>query len=135
MFGLFGSKVTEMDSSNKLKEGFLKKESRHRKIWRERWVVLTELNLYTFETKGVYRNPTEVIDVKTIKTVKTDEKKSGFNFVSKNDIIIFLKKQKIMTDTMVFNFEAKTFEEKEGWIGAIGKAMVKTGNNVFMGNV
>ena len=40
-----------------------------------------------------------------------------------------------MTDTMVFNFEAKTFEEKEGWIGAIGKAMVKTGNKVFMGNV
>ena len=92
MFGLFGSKVTEMDSSNKLKEGFLKKESRHRKVWRERWVVLTELNLYTFETKGVYQNPTEAIDVKTIKTVKTDDKKSGFNFVSKNDIIIFLKK-------------------------------------------
>ena len=94
MFGLFGSKVTEMDSSNKLKEGFLKKESRHRKIWRERWVVLTELNLYTFETKGVYRNPTEVIDVKTIKTVKTDDKKSGFNFVSKNDIIIFFLKNR-----------------------------------------
>ena len=87
MFGLFGNKVTEMDSSNKLKEGLLKKESRHRKIWRERWVVLTELNLYTFETKGVYRNPTEVIDVKTIKTVKTDEKKNGFNFVSNDNII------------------------------------------------
>ena len=87
MCGLFGSTVTEMDSSNKLKEGLLKKESRHRKIWRERWVVLTELNLYTFETKGVYRNPTEVIDVKTIKTVKTDEKKNGFNFVSNDNII------------------------------------------------
>ena len=42
MFGLFGSKVTEKDSSNKLKEGFLKKESRHRKICRERYVILTE---------------------------------------------------------------------------------------------
>ena len=84
MFGLFGSKVTEMDSSNKLKEGFLKKESRYRKVWRERWVVLTELNIYTFENKGVYnRNPTEVIEVKTIKTVKTDETKTGFNFVRK----------------------------------------------------
>ena len=82
MFGLFGSKATEMDSSNKLKEGLLKKESRHRKVWRDRWVVLTELNLYTFENRGVYRNPTEVIDVKTIKTVKTDETKTGFNFVS-----------------------------------------------------
>ena len=36
---------------------------------------------------------------------------------------------------MTFFFEAKTFEEKEAWIGAIGKAMVKTGNTVFMGNV
>ena len=90
MFGLFGNKVTEMDNSNKLKEGLLKKESRYRKVWRERWVVLTELNLYTFENKGVYRNPTEVIDVKTIKTVKTDETKTGFNFVRKNIIILFL---------------------------------------------
>jgi len=81
MFGLFASKPTEMDSSNKLKEGFLKKESRHRKVWRDRWVVLTELNLYTFENSGSYRNPTEVIDVKKIKTVKTDETKTGFNFV------------------------------------------------------
>ena len=91
MFGLFGSKDVAMDNSNKLKEGLLKKESRHRKVWRERWVVLTELNIYTFENKGVYRNPTEVIDVKTIKTVKTDETRTGFNFVSNiyNNIILF----------------------------------------------
>ena len=89
MFGLFASKPTEMDSSNKLKEGFLKKESRHRKVWRDRWVVLTELNLYTFENSGSYRNPTEAIDVKKIKTVKTDETKTGFNFVRlKNNIIL-----------------------------------------------
>ena len=43
--------------------------------------------------------------------------------------------QKVITDNMTFFFEAKSFEEKEGWIGAIGKAMVKTGNQVFMGNV
>ena len=40
-----------------------------------------------------------------------------------------------MTDEITFYFEAKSFEEKEGWIGAIGKAMVKTGNNVFQGNL
>ena len=73
MFGLFGNKETTMDNSNKLKEGMLKKESRHRKVWRDRWVVLTETKLYTFENQGVYRNPTEAIDVKTIKTVKIDE--------------------------------------------------------------
>ena len=86
MFGLFGNKETTMDNSNKLKEGMLKKESRHRKVWRDRWVVLTETKLYTFENQGVYRNPTEAIDLKTIKTVKTDESKAGFNFVSNNII-------------------------------------------------
>ena len=81
MFNFFSNKVITINPSEKVKEGFLKKESRIRKVWRERWVVLTELNLYTFENRGVYRNPTEVIDVKKIKTVKTDDSKSGFNFV------------------------------------------------------
>ena len=66
---MFSGKDTQMDNTNRLKEGSLKKESRHRKVWRERWVVLTE-----------------AIDVKTIKTVKTDESKAGFNFVSNNII-------------------------------------------------
>ena len=79
---MFSGKDTQMDNTNRLKEGSLKKESRHRKVWRERWVVLTEANIYTFEKQGVYRNPTEIIDVKKKKTVKTDETRQGFNFVS-----------------------------------------------------
>ena len=79
---MFSGKDTQMDNTNRLKEGSLKKESRHRNVWRERWVVLTEANIYTFEKQGVYRNPTEIIDVKKIKTVKTDETRQGFNFVS-----------------------------------------------------
>ena len=47
-----------MDNSNKLKEGMLQKESRHIKVWRDRWVVLKETKLYTFENQGVYGNPT-----------------------------------------------------------------------------
>ena len=81
MFGLFSSKPTEMDSSNKIKEGFLKKESRYRKVWRERWCVLTNANFYTFESKQQYSNPTEALVIKDIKTVKTDETKQGFFFV------------------------------------------------------
>ena len=49
--------------------------------------------------------------------------------------MIFNLVQKVVTDEITFYFEAKSFEEKEGWIGAIGKSMVKTGNNVFMGNL
>ena len=32
-----------------------------------------------------------------------------------------------------FCFEAKNFEEKEAWIGAIGKAMIK-GTNIVIDN-
>ena len=82
MMNLFSNKDVTINSGDKLKEGSLKKESRYRKVWRERWVVLTSSFIYTFESKGIYKNPTESIDVKKIKTVKTDEGRNGFFFVS-----------------------------------------------------
>ena len=86
MFNFFSNKVITINLQEKLKEGLLKKESRIRKVWRDRWVVLTTSYIYTFEKEGIYKNPTEEIEVKKIKTVKTDETKSGFNFVSFNYI-------------------------------------------------
>ena len=84
MFNFFSNKIITINPSEKLKDGFLEKESRIRKVWRERWVVLTTSYIYTFENQGNLRNPTEEIEVKKIKTVKTDESRSGFNFVSIN---------------------------------------------------
>ena len=136
MFNLFSNKEVTINQGDKLKEGFLKKESRIRKVWRQRWVVLTSSFIYTFENEKIYRNPTESIDVKKIKTVKTDEGRNGFFFVSQIIIILFLSLiQKVVTEDNVFFFEAQTFEDKESWIGAIGKAMMKSGkSSVFMGN-
>ena len=79
---LFSNKIITINSNEKLKEGFLKKESRFRKVWRERWVVLTTSFIYTFEQQGIYRNPTETIDIKKIKTIKSDEANKETNFVS-----------------------------------------------------
>jgi hypothetical protein len=86
MFNFFSNKVITINPGEKVKEGFLKKESRIRKVWRDRWVVLTTSYIYTFENQGIYKNPTETIDVKKIKTVKTDESKQGSNFVSINNL-------------------------------------------------
>jgi hypothetical protein len=77
----FNSTPVDVTPQNKIKEGFLKKESRYRKVWRQRWCVLTNANFYTFETKQHYTNPTEALVIKDIKTVKTDETKQGFYFV------------------------------------------------------
>lgn len=77
----FSSKPVNIQPGDKLKEGFLSKESRYRKVWRKRWCVLTSQHLYTFENEKLYVNPTEVIEVTKIKTVKTDETKQGNYFV------------------------------------------------------
>ncbi len=84
----FSTKVIDIPPEEKIKEGSLKKESRFRKVWRERWVVLTTKYIYTFEKPRIYQNPTETLDIRNVKTVKTDETKNGFCFVSILYIII-----------------------------------------------
>ena len=84
----FSTKYITIPNEEKLKEGTLKKESRYRKVWRERWVVLTTKYIYTFEKPRIYQNPTETLDIRNVKTVKTDETKNGFCFVSILYIII-----------------------------------------------
>ena len=112
----FKKKTVSINRGDIIKEGFLEKESRYRKIWRKRWCVLTNQMLYTFEQQGSYINPTEEIETAKMKTVKTDETRG---FQSKEFYI------RIELQEDVFILKAASAEEKESWIGAIGKAMIK----------
>ena len=47
-----------------------------------RWTVLSDKHLLTFEKEKVYTSPTEIIDVSSIKTVKSDDNPLSFVFVS-----------------------------------------------------
>lgn len=78
---MLGSKVVTIQQNDKIKEGWLQKESRYRKVWRDRWCVLTSQFFYTFESEKQYINPTEQIEITKIKTVKTAEEKKGNFFV------------------------------------------------------
>ena len=78
---MLGSKVVTIQQNDKIKEGWLQKESRYRKVWRDRWCVLTSQFFYTSENEKQYINPTEQIEIAKIKTVKTDEEKKGNFFV------------------------------------------------------
>ena len=78
---MLGSKVVTIQQNDKIKEGWLQKESRYRKVWRDRWCVLTSQFFYTFENEKQYINPTEQIEIAKIKTVKKDEEKKGHFFV------------------------------------------------------
>eukprot|EP01084_Bolivina_argentea_P108226 193417_1 len=55
-----------------IKEGWLKKKSKHIKVWRQRWTVLTNDSLYTFKRQNDYQNATETILLSSITLTATD---------------------------------------------------------------
>ena len=92
--------------------------------FRKVYAVCFRNNFYIFE-KDLYLDPIEIIEIKKIKTVKSDNDFGNLCFVSYNlKMIIFFKFQKIISEDEVFFLES---EDKESWIGVIGKAMVKLG--------
>eukprot|EP00828_Plagiopyla_frontata_P035540 TRINITY_DN4691_c0_g1_i1.p2 TRINITY_DN4691_c0_g1~~TRINITY_DN4691_c0_g1_i1.p2 ORF type:complete len:116 (-),score=28.06 TRINITY_DN4691_c0_g1_i1:117-464(-) len=97
-----------------LKEGFLSKQSKYLKEWRQRWFVLTSDALYSFKEEKSYKSPTETIQLKDCTTIKSaeDEVKKENSF-------------RIDCGERIFFIIANSNTEKESWIGAIGKAMVK----------
>jgi hypothetical protein len=56
-----------------------------------RWTVLTGRYISTFEKEKTYAEPTEVIDILKIKTVKSDDNPLSFIFVrfKVNNVIYF----------------------------------------------
>ena len=76
-----------VDIKDKMKEGWLEKESRFRKVLRKRWCVLTEKTLYTFKEEKMYVDPTEQIEISLIKTTQTEETKMGKD----NDEFFFVR--------------------------------------------
>ena len=77
---MFNSKVITIQSNDKIKEGWLQKESRYRKVWRDRWCVLTSEFFYTFANEKQYIDPTEQIENNILKLQQQKEelkKKKG----------------------------------------------------------
>ena len=98
------------------KEGYIFKESRFWKVWRKRWCVLTKKWLFTYETED-WRSeakPTESIYMGKWKTVKSIDDEVNKQNAFKIDI-----------DGTIFRFQAESYAEKEAWIGALGRAMIK----------
>ena len=77
-----GNKAITISSDDIIKEGYLFKQSRYLKKWRNRWVVLKPDYLYTFKEKGVYSNPTEQIEKESIILINADNNQSEMIFVS-----------------------------------------------------
>eukprot|EP00397_Hematodinium_sp_SG-2012_P030384 GEMP01032185.1.p1 GENE.GEMP01032185.1~~GEMP01032185.1.p1 ORF type:complete len:151 (-),score=26.67 GEMP01032185.1:1614-2066(-) len=103
-----------------VKEGWLSKQSRNVREWRRRYVVLTKDCIATFKygPLEVYKSTdaTELMYFGHMMTVRSAEQET------QKENAFCLQRQK---DARFFYFIAETATEKEGWVGAIGRQMVR----------
>jgi hypothetical protein len=96
--------------------GWLMKQGEHIKTWRRRWFVLKAGKIFWFKQDGVtsMSQPRGVIEVKSCLSVKGAEdalnKPFAFEVSTNNDTQYFI---------------ADSDKEKEDWINAIGRAIVR----------
>eukprot|EP00389_Voromonas_pontica_P003869 GDKH01005713.1.p1 GENE.GDKH01005713.1~~GDKH01005713.1.p1 ORF type:complete len:129 (+),score=13.95 GDKH01005713.1:168-554(+) len=96
------------------KEGWLLKQSKVLKEWRRRWFVLTSTHLLSFKGPGSYSNPTEVIRLQDCSTIRSAESEAR----NENGF-------RVDTPERVFLLIADSFDEKESWLGSVGRKMVR----------
>mmetsp|Transcript_19463 Transcript_19463/g.39245 ORF Transcript_19463/g.39245 Transcript_19463/m.39245 type:complete len:120 (-) Transcript_19463:188-547(-) len=97
-----------------IKEGWLIKQSKFVKEWRRRWFVLTPQYMCSFKSQGELRGPTEAIRLRECSTVKSAEEDTGKENAFRVD-----------SPERVFYLIADSSEEKEAWMGTIGRQMVR----------
>jgi hypothetical protein len=97
-----------------VREGWITKQSRFVKKWRRRWLVLTATHLCSYKKERDYGHPTESIVLKECATVKSaeDDTNQQHSF-------------RVETTARTFFFVASDSADKEAWIGAIGRVMVR----------
>ncbi len=110
--GKDGKKIRVVKVENPVMEGWLWKQSRFLKTWRKRWFVLQDCKLYSFKKEKVYKDPTEIIDLKVFFSVKSAEDVTGRS----NSFVV-------TSDQEVFALIAGAEEDKDAWIRMIGKVM------------
>ncbi|KAL8432108.1 hypothetical protein ACSSS7_004853 [Eimeria intestinalis] len=96
-----------------IKEGWLSKQSKFLKDWRRRWFVLTPQCLCSYKTSDVRsQKPTEVLYLRDCSTVK-----SADDELNKENAF------RVDTPNRVFYLLAENTQDKESWIGHIGRQM------------
>ncbi|RHY32027.1 hypothetical protein DYB32_002952 [Aphanomyces invadans] len=103
---------TTYDLSNPDFEGELTKRSVWLKEWRARYFVLKGNKLYFCRVKG--ESPHGVIDLSECLTVKSAEEKTNKRYCFE-----------VATPESTYYMHAESEKQKEEWIGAIGRAIVK----------
>mmetsp|Transcript_2025 Transcript_2025/g.4624 ORF Transcript_2025/g.4624 Transcript_2025/m.4624 type:complete len:127 (+) Transcript_2025:188-568(+) len=96
--------------------GWLMKQGEFIKTWRRRWFILKQGKIFWFKTDevGPTSIPRGVIDISRCLSIKGAE-----------DIINKPHAFELSTDSEIMFFVADTEKEKEEWINAVGRAIVR----------
>lgn len=100
------------DTSNPDYQGWLTKQSQWLKDWRRRYFVLKQSKLFFSKNESV--SPHGMIDLASCMTVKSAEYKAH----KRNAL-------EVSTPDTTYLMYADTEKEKDDWIGAIGRAIVR----------
>ncbi|CAD8212750.1 unnamed protein product [Paramecium pentaurelia] len=103
-----------------VKEGWMDKQSRFLKKWHKRWIVLTNFTLYTFKKQQQYNNPTEVIDLNQIVSIKQadDHELQKLNSIT------------IQTHDSIFYLIVQDEQQQQQWISIISSQLLKLKNQI-----
>jgi hypothetical protein len=107
--------VGKVDVSEPDFNGWLTKRSQWLKDWRRRFFFLKGNKL--FFSKNPRQEPHGVIDLSTCLTVKSAEEKTNKRHCFE-----------VATESATYYMFAETDKEKDEWIGAIGRAIVRYSN-------
>jgi len=99
-----------------IKQGCLLKQSKYLRQWKQRWIVLTSQYICSFESQGghVGSSPTEYLLLKDCTTVRSADEETGREH-----------SLKIESSDRTFYLVASSQEDKESWIGVIGRQMIR----------
>jgi len=126
MAALFGTKKSTYDDvefwHNPERTGWLMKQGEYIKTWRRRWFVLKQGKIFWFKSDIVTPDsvPRGVIEVRKCLSIKGAEdainKPHAFEISTTDDNMFFI---------------ADSDKEKEDWINAVGRAIVKHSRSIL----
>lgn len=99
-----------------VKSGYLLKQSKYLRQWKQRWIVLTNQYICSYESQGGHMgsSPTEYLLLKDCTTVRSSEDETG----KPNSF-------KVESADRTFFLVAPSNEDKEAWIGMVGRQMIR----------
>jgi len=100
--------MSNLEAPHFLYKSWLHKKSRHLKVWRRRFAVLTRTTLITYETENINDKPTEKVPLKNCHSARNGEEETGI------DYSLILE-----ADEGNFFFFAESGEERDRWVGVL----------------